>query len=135
MTEEEKNLASVRAYFEAFRSGESDALGKFYHEDAVQEEFPNQFTPEGATRGVMELREAAERGRRAMASQEFEIVRAFATGPTVVVEATWKGVLAVPLGEDTPAGTVMRARFAQFYEFRDGKISFQRNYDCFYPWT
>ena len=37
-------------------------------------------------------------------------------------------------GEKTPAGSVMRARFAQFFEFRDGKIVAQRNYDCFYPW-
>jgi hypothetical protein len=38
------------------------------------------------------------------------------------------------LGEKTPAGSVMRARFAQFFELRDGKIAKQRNYDCFYPW-
>jgi ketosteroid isomerase-like protein len=28
----------------------------------------------------------------------------------------------------------MRARFAAFIEFRDGRIVRQRNYDCFEPW-
>jgi len=28
----------------------------------------------------------------------------------------------------------MRARFAVFLDFRDGKITRQRNYDCFEPW-
>jgi ketosteroid isomerase-like protein len=28
---------------------------------------------------------------------------------------------------------VMRARFAVFFGFRDGKICSQRNYDCFEP--
>jgi ketosteroid isomerase-like protein len=31
-------------------------------------------------------------------------------------------------------GDVMRAHFATFIEFRDGKIVAQRNYDCFEPW-
>jgi ketosteroid isomerase-like protein len=32
------------------------------------------------------------------------------------------------------AGGQMRARFAAFLQFRDGKIVAQRNYDCFKPW-
>lgn len=109
-------------------------MGALYRADVIQEEYPNQFMTHGATRTLADLREAAESGKWTMASQEFEIIRAFASGNTVVVEASWKGVLAAPMGEDVPAGTVMRARFAQFYEFRDGRISAQRNYDCFYPW-
>ena len=45
----------------------------------------------------------------------------------------WTGTLAVPVGA-LPVGGQMRARFAQFYELRDGKIVAQRNYDCFDPW-
>jgi ketosteroid isomerase-like protein len=100
----------------------------------IQEEFPNAFLPEGARRRLDELRDAAARGRKVMASQTFEILNMVASGDTVVVEANWTGTLAVPLGEKTPAGSVMRARFAQFFELRDGKIVKQRNYDCFYPW-
>ncbi len=135
MTVEETNLAAVRAFFAALRNrAEPAETAAFYCDDVIQEEFPNAFLPQGATRGLAELREAAARGRKAMASQTFDILAAFASGDTVVVEAAWSGTLAVPLGEKTPAGTVMRARFAQFFQFRDGKIASQRNYDCFYPW-
>ena len=29
---------------------------------------------------------------------------------------------------------VMRASFAMFLRFRNGKVAVQRNYDCFAPW-
>jgi ketosteroid isomerase-like protein len=48
-------------------------------------------------------------------------------------EFQWSGTLAVPF-ETIPAGGVMRARFAVFLEFRDGRIIRQRNYDCFESW-
>ncbi len=134
MTEEQTNLAAVRDFFAALQGGEETDTAPFYSDDVVQEEFPNAFLPNGATRTLTELREAAARGRKVMASQTFEILNSVARGDTVVVEAAWSGTLAVPIGEKTPAGTVMRARFAQFFEFRDGKIVAQRNYDCFYPW-
>lgn len=135
MTQEEANLESVRAFFAAMQNGgEASVLAGFYSEDVIQEEFPNAFLPAGARRNLAELQEAAARGRKAMSSQTFEILNAFAQGPYVAVEAAWSGTLAIPLGEKTPAGSVMRARFAQIFEFRDGKIVGQRNYDCFYPW-
>jgi ketosteroid isomerase-like protein len=132
---EQANLAAVRAFFAALSQGAApEVVAAFYAPDAIQEEFPNQFLPQGARRDLAALRQAGERGRKVMASQTFRILSETAQGDTVVVEADWSGTLAVPLGEKTPAGTVMRARFAQFFEFRDGKIVAQRNYDCFYPW-
>ncbi len=56
-----------------------------------------------------------------------------ADGDRVVIEAVWVGTLAMPV-EAIPAGGEMRAYFAMFLEFRDGKIVAQRNYDCFEPW-
>lgn len=135
MTEEQTNLEAVQDFFAAVRNGASpEDTGRFYCEDVVQEEFPNAFLPTGARRGLKELQEAAARGRKVMSSQTYEILSAVARGNMVIVEAAWSGTLAVPLGEKAPAGTVMRARFAQFFEFRDGRIAAQRNYDCFYPW-
>lgn len=132
---EQDNVERVRAFFGAISNGASEGeLGAFYAPDVVQEEFPNRFLPHGATRGLEELQQAAARGKKAMASQRFEILNLIADGDTVVVESSWEGTLAVPIGEATPAGTVMRARFAQVFEFRDGLIAAQRNYDCFYPW-
>jgi ketosteroid isomerase-like protein len=31
-------------------------------------------------------------------------------------------------------GAEMKAHFAMFFEFREGKIRLQRNYDCFEAW-
>lgn len=132
---EQSNLAAVEAFFAALQNGVApDELSRFYAEDVVQEEFPNAFLPQGARRGLTELREAAARGNAAMASQTFEILNTVARGNTVVVESDWTGTLAVDLSEQTPAGSRMRARFAQIFEFADGKIVAQRNYDCFFPW-
>jgi len=131
---EAANLSAVRSFFAALSSGAApEVVASFYAPDVVQEEFPNQFLPQGARRDLKALREAGERGRKVMSAQTFEILSAIAKGDTVAVEADWSGTLAVPLGDRTPAGFVMRARFAQFFQFRDGKIVAQRNYDCFYP--
>lgn len=131
---EQSNLAAVESFFEALQNGiEPAELARFYSDDVVQEEFPNAFLPQGARRGLTELQEAAARGNAAMAKQSFEILNAVARGDTVVVESNWTGTLAVDLSEQTPAGSQMRARFAQIFEFADGKIIAQRNYDCFYP--
>jgi ketosteroid isomerase-like protein len=43
------------------------------------------------------------------------------------------GTLAVPFGS-FPVGSQMKAFFAVFLEFREGKIIRQRNYDCFEAW-
>jgi ketosteroid isomerase-like protein len=49
------------------------------------------------------------------------------------VEVLWTGILAVPFGALT-SGSEMKAHLAMFFEFRDGRIALQRNYDCFEAW-
>ena len=78
------------------------------------------------------LLEGAERGQKVMRRQRFEVLGAVESGDTVALEVQWAGTLAVPVGR-LPAGGDMRARFAVFFEIRDGKIVRQRNYDCFEP--
>ena len=133
MSMEADNLAAARRYIAAVQSGATgDALAAFYAEDVVQDEFPNRFTPNGARRDLRAILEAADRGARVMAAQRYEIDTALASGNFVALEVRWTGTLAVPVGS-LPAGVEMRARFAVFLEFRDGKIVAQRNYDCFEP--
>jgi ketosteroid isomerase-like protein len=126
-------LRLARDYLESI--GKADELGglKFFADDVVQIEFPNRLLPNGATRDLAALRDGAERGRKVMTAQRFEVVNAIASGEQVAVEAIWTGTLAVPLGS-IPAGGQMRARFAIFLTYRDGKIVRQHNYDCFDPW-
>jgi ketosteroid isomerase-like protein len=133
MSRQTENIEIVKAYFAALDRS-PDSVVEFYHPDVLQEEFPNRFLPNGARRDLLALREAAYRGRKAMASQRFEVLYMFADGDTVVVECEWSGTLAMALGDATPAGSAMKARFAQFFVIDAGKIVGQRNYDCFYPW-
>jgi ketosteroid isomerase-like protein len=129
---EQANLETARRYLRALEERTEDTFS-FFTEDVVQEEFPNRFVPNGARRGLQELVEAAERGRKVMTAQRYEVLNAIASGDTVALEVQWTGTLAVPLGS-LPVGGAMRARFAVFLQLRDGKIAAQRNYDCFEPW-
>ena len=126
-------LRHAREYLESI--GTTDELGglRFFADDVIQVEFPNRLVPNGATRDLAALQEGAERGRKVMTAQRFEVLNAIASGDQVAVEAIWTGTLAVPLGS-IPAGGQMRARFAIFLTYRDGKIVRQHNYDCFDPW-
>jgi ketosteroid isomerase-like protein len=67
-----------------------------------------------------------------MARQRFEIRSAVARGDHVALEVRWIGTPAAQIGS-VPAGGEIRAHFAVFLEFRDGRIASQRNYDCFEP--
>jgi ketosteroid isomerase-like protein len=125
------HLDVIRDYFAAIeRRGSFDEVSRFLSPDVVRQEFPNRFAPGGATRGLKELREAAERGRAVIKSQRYEILCSVCEGERVALEVQWTGVLAIPVGKLAP-GDAMRARFGVFFEFREGKIARQHNYDCF----
>ncbi len=125
-------VSIVRDYFEGIESGNPERNLQFFAPDVVQEEFPNRLMPTGATRDLAGLREAAQRGKKAVTKQRYEVLNIIASGNQVAVEARWVATLAVPFGT-IPAGGEMKARFAIFLEFRDGLIVRQRNYDCFDP--
>jgi ketosteroid isomerase-like protein len=133
-TTEQTNLATVRRYFEALAGGPApDVAASFYTPGAIQEEFPNRFLPNGARRDLAGVKEAAARGKGVMAQQEFRLVETLASGDRVAVEALWSGTASIDIGP-IAKGTIMRARFAVFFELRNGLIARQRNYDCFDPW-
>ena len=122
-------VALTRRYLDAIEADDGDPLA-FYDPAVVQVEHPNRFLPGGATRDLAAIREAAERGRRVLTGQRYEVRSAVASGDRVALEVLWTGTLAVPVGT-IPAGGEMRAHFAMFLEFRDGLIVRQHNYDCF----
>lgn len=127
------NLNIARQYLAALeRSVDRDVLAQFFTDDVIQEEFPNRLVPDGATRDLTAILEGHERGKQIMTNQQYEITNAVEAGDTVALEVNWSGTLAVAVGS-LAAGDTMRARFAVFLTFRDGKIAAQRNYDCFDP--
>jgi ketosteroid isomerase-like protein len=133
-SEETSNLATVRAYLAALEAGAvGDDLARFFTSDALQVELPNKLNPDGARSDVATLLERAARGQKLLQRQTYAIRSELAHGSRVAVEASWSAVLAVPVGT-LAAGAGMKAHFAMFFDLTGGRISSQRNYDCFEPW-
>ena len=130
----ERNLQIVQEYLRTIeRNAPFDEVAAYFAPDVVQREFPNRLVPDGATRGLAELAEAAARGRNVVTSQRYEVKSAVASDDRVAIEARWVGVLAIPFGS-IPAGGELTAHFGVFFELCDGLILSQHNYDCFDPW-
>jgi len=128
------NLEIARHYLAAIEQGiDCEKLSEFFAPDVIQEEFPNRLVPTGARRDLAAIIDGCERGKKVLSSQRYEIKNAVVSENWVALEVLWTGKLAVAFGS-LPAGGQMRAHFAVFLEFRDGKIVAQRNYDCFEPW-
>lgn len=125
------NLDIVNEFLKAISDGQSgDELKRFYDEDAIQIEFPNLLTGKIIERNLDAILEASLRGKQVISSQNYEIIKSYAVDDNVIIEAIWTGVLAIPVG-NLAAGDEMKAYFAQIFEFKNGKILNQRNYDCF----
>ena len=128
------NVVLARRYLAAIANGATgNELAAFFTPDVVQQEFPNRLVPNGATRHLGDILEGAVRGQAVLKSQSYEILHSVSSGNEIVLEVLWTGTMAVAAA-GLPAGGTMRARFAVFLEFEDGKIARQRNYDCFDPW-
>jgi ketosteroid isomerase-like protein len=124
------NLETARRYLKAIESGQMEELAGLFDPEVIVEIFPSKFFPQGSRSNLAAIRAAAERGRKVMTSQTYEVKNAVVSGDQVALEIAWTGTLAVPF-EAIPAGGQMRARFASFLQFRNGKILSQRNYDCY----
>lgn len=130
---ENPNIELAIRYHHAVADGATGgALAHFLHPDIVQEELPNLFSPQGATRDLTGILDGAERGQALLSAQRFDIHNAVAFGDQVALEMTWTGTLAVPLGP-LQVGDELHAFIATFLTIRDGAIFKQRNYDCYQP--
>lgn len=124
----------ARNYLRAIEQGATgEALARFFTPDVTFEEFPNRLSPHGRRSNLATALEGAERGQKILTSQHYEIQREMESVDRVALEVLWTGTMAVAVA-GLPAGGEMRAHFAVFLEFREGRIAAQRNYDCFEPW-
>lgn len=127
------NLEIAREYLRAIERGATGELGRFFSPDAVQQEFPNRLSPQGRRNTLADMLRGAQTGQKILAKQHYEIQSEIEMGDRVALEVIWTGTMAIAAFE-LKAGQEMRAHFAMFLDFRDGKIIAQRNYDCFDPW-
>jgi ketosteroid isomerase-like protein len=131
---EAANVAAVRQYLAAIESGTAgEVLEHLFSPDAMMIELPNKLNPNGREGNLETMRLRSEQGKKLLRHQSYTIVNAIAQGNRVAIEAKWSGVLAVPFGALEPGATIV-AHFAVFFEFENGRIRLQKNYDCFEPW-
>jgi ketosteroid isomerase-like protein len=124
------NFDIARNYLEALGSrADAEIVGGFFAADAVQDEFPNRFRPDGAHRDLLDMKLERSRGLVLMASESYELLGATGGGAQVALEVAWSGVVGEGMGLFT-AGQKLEARRGIFLKFRDGLIVTQRNYDC-----
>jgi ketosteroid isomerase-like protein len=126
-------LTIAKNYLKALKQGKTGKdLAIFFHEDVRQVEMPNRLNPNGTTSDLPTLLERAEQGKKLLKGQDYTIKNTIVQDNTVVLEIDWSGILNVHVGT-LNAGQTMKAHFAMFIDFKDGKIIHQRNYDCFEP--
>jgi len=127
------NLERVALYLKSVENGDFAYIANLFSPDAVLEQLPNRIYPNGVRSGITRMAEAFEKGRKLLSSQRYEIRSCVAEGDELSIEVLWTGTLAVAFGS-LSVGSQMRAHSAMFFQFKDGKIVSQRNYDCFEPW-
>lgn len=133
MSSSADNLDIVRQYLKNVEEGTFSEVAALLTADAVMEQLPNRIYPQGLRETLGQMKEGFEKGRRLLSGQTYEIKSAVVSGDSVAVEVLWTGTLALAFG-NLAAGSKMRCHSAMFFEFQDGKIARQRNYDCFEPW-
>jgi ketosteroid isomerase-like protein len=126
------NLEKVECYLRSIENGDFTYIAALFSPDAVLEQLPNRIYPTGIKYGVSSMAEAFEKGRKLLSSQSYELKGCVSDGDKLSVEVLWTGTLAATFGS-LAAGSRMRAHSAMFFQFKDGKIVSQRNYDCFEP--
>jgi ketosteroid isomerase-like protein len=127
------HLNAVRRYLKTIEDGTFADIADLFTPDMVMEQLPNRVYPNGLRGTLSQMAQGFERGRKLLSSQTYEIKNALMNDNLVAVEVLWTGTLALSFG-NLSAGSQMRAHSAMFFEFRNGKIASQRNYDCFEPW-
>jgi ketosteroid isomerase-like protein len=134
MSDPQRNIDLVRSYMKALQDGEAgDALRRFFTQDVRQIEMPNQLNPRGQESDLDHILQRSLQGKQILKRQQYEIMSEMAQEDRVAVEARWTGILAISVGK-LEAGAEMKASFAMFFHFRQGRIAMQRNYDCFDAW-
>jgi ketosteroid isomerase-like protein len=128
------NEAIARRYLAALSArADPDAVAAFFTADAILVALPNRLVPGGASRDVAGMREARARGLALLSAERYDVVGCVSQDRRVAMEVIWSGTARAAAGPFR-AGQELRAHFAIFLEFRDGRIASQRNYDCFEEW-
>ena len=127
------NLEKVKLYLRSIENGDFAYIADLFSPHAILEQLPNRIYRNGIRSEASTMADAFEKGQKLLSSQSYEIKSWVGDGDRLSIEVIWNGTLALSFGS-LSAGSQMRAHSAMFFQFKDGKIVSQRNYDCFEPW-
>lgn len=125
-------IEKVKRFFELneiFSISESD-YKPLLHPEIEQTEFPNLITPGVVVSNYEELMQRIPNGKKLLKVQKYDIQRAYEAGETLITEVIWTAEVKVDVGA-FKIGQQLKAYFCCVFDFKDGKIYRQRNYDCF----
>jgi hypothetical protein len=100
------------------------------HPALEQTEYPNLIMAATRHRNFAQLMEGVEAGKKMLAFQRFDPIAFYESGDLIIAEYSWTGELKQKVGK-LSKGKILNARICSIFEFRDGKIFRQRNYDCY----
>lgn len=113
-------------------SDDDKAFAKILHPKVESTVFPNLFALKIHIRKLEEMKAGLAMGRKTLKSQQFKIKKLFETKDAVTAEVLWTGEMAVDAGS-LKKGQLLTAHCCFVFEFKDGLIFRQRNYDCYEP--
>lgn len=121
-------LTIAKNYLKAIKANKD--LSLFFHPDVMQIELPNRLNPKGVISNAEQIAERFSKSRKLLKMQNYEIENDVVKDDLVVLQIKWTGVLAVSVGT-LGAGQTMKGHFAMFFQFKNGQIIKQTNYNCF----
>lgn len=126
------NIDLVMRYVAAVERFDLDEVEKLIDGGMTFEELPNRIRPAGGTDDHAAILGGLARAgeRKVLSSQTYVLGDMVEAGDRVIVEGRWEGTMAVPVGR-LQVGDKMVAHLCMIFGVRDGKIAWQRNYDCY----
>lgn len=113
---------------------EREEFEKVFHPSIEQIEYPNALTKSVTISDFEILLQRMPAGKNLLKKQSMRIRNYIETGETAVVEADWEATVRTDLGP-FKADQNLKAYFCMIFEFKEGKIFRQKNYDCFEPFA
>ena len=129
---EQTPLDCVLGYIRAIEAARGAAeVGTFLADDFTLVEAPHILAPEGSTRSRDQVLAGADQSSQVVTGQRFDVRRTTCEGSRVVLEVDWSATLVMDL-RYWDAGETIRARTTSVFEVRDGRITGQDSYDCYF---
>jgi hypothetical protein len=120
------------AFIRVLEAGGGAAEIRPYLADSfVLVEAPHLLAPEGSTRTLDDVLAGADQSSQVVADQKFVIRRTTCEGGRVAVEADWSATVLMDI-RYWDRGETIRARTSSVFEVRDGLLTSQDSYDCYF---